>query len=240
MAVAGEHGFGGQVASGERQIELNGHNSSTQPGRVAIFSESAIGYVHNPEALYARAIAWGFHQQGRHVRMLEERRNAALRRTLESVGSAASRHAFEAFPGILIHSFEPRSGASLMEWVSRELSLVDLAIAIDGAGEELTRWIANLDHRTLTRIFVTYRPNELTGERAGQLELERFDAVFASSEPAAGIKWLAVGRSITEQDLRSVPPHYLPAADEESLEPPDKVARALEIGVRQSIEAGRE
>lgn len=195
--------------------------------------------MHNPEALYARAIAWGFHQQGRHVRMLEERRNAALRRTLESVGGAASRHAFEAFPGILMHSFEPRSGASLMEWVARELSLVDLAIAIDGAGEELTRWIANLDHSTLTRIFVTYRPNELSKERVGQLELARFDAVFAPSEPAARIEWRPVGRSIAQQDLRSVPHHYLPAVEEVELETPEKVARELEIGVRLGLEPER-
>jgi hypothetical protein len=195
---------------------------------VAIFSASAIGYVDNPEALYARAMAWGLHQRGHTVRMLEERRNPALRRTLESVGAGASRQAFESFPGILIHSFEPRRGPQLMEWVARELSLVDLAIAIDGLPVELTRWIANLDHARLARAFVTYRPDELTDERAVELELDRFDLVLASGSPQARLPWHALPQSIAPQDLEAIPHDYLPVPELPSRVAPEKLARELE------------
>ena len=187
-----------------------------------------MGYVGNPEALYARALAWGLHQRGHHVRMLEERRNPTLRRTLETVGSAASRLTYERFPGILIHAFERRSGAPLMEWLARELSLVDLAIAVDGVPVEVARWIANLDHRALRRVYVTYRPDELTLARVAEVELERYDGVFASGQPAAAIEWSAIRKAIAPQDQTSVPPEFLPDDTSEDLVSTDEVAQTLE------------
>ncbi len=195
---------------------------------MAIFSASAIGYVDNPEALYARAIGWGLHERGHHVRMLEERRNPMLRKTLETVGSDASRAVFEKFPGVLVHGFEPRRGAPLMEWLARELSLVDLAIVVDGLPTEVARWIANLDHRALHRAFVTYRPEELTDERAAEIELERFDTVFSTSAPAASTPWVEIQKSIAPQDYETISPQHLPDLADQKLATPDDVARLLE------------
>jgi hypothetical protein len=168
--------------------------------RVSIFTASAIGYVDNPEALYARGLAWGLAERGHTVRMLEERRNPALLRTLELAGPAASRHVFERFPAVLIHSFEPRRGGRLMEWVARELSLCDLALAVHGLPVELARWIANLDHANLTRAFVTYRPESLSVVEATELELERFDLLFAAGPPPSSLSWEPLWRGLAPQD----------------------------------------
>jgi len=160
--------------------------------------------------------------------MLEERRNATLRRTLETVGGAASRIVYEHFPGVLVHAFEPRSGAPLMEWLARELSLVDLAIAIDGLPTEVARWIANLDHRDLRRVFVTFRPDELTPGRAIESELERYDAVFASGQPGAELLWTPIRKTIVQQDLDLVAPAHLPVAPADGWATADESARLLE------------
>ncbi len=193
-----------------------------------IFSQSAIGYVGNQEALFARGLAWGLHQRGHIVRMLEERRNPALQRTLRAVGASASRQAFDDFPGIHIHSFEPRSGAALMEWIARELSQVDLAIVVDGLPNEVTRWVANLDHRLIVRVFVTFRPNDLNDERAQNLELPRYDLIFSSSQPEASIEWQAIQPTVAPPDFAAVPPQFLPDEDVSSIADPIEVAREIE------------
>lgn len=228
MAIPGEHGFGSEATAGACVIEPNGNPPGLEPGRIAIFTASAIGYVDNPEALYARALGWGLHRRGHRVRMLEERRNSMLRRTLEVVGAAASRAAYENFPGILIHAFEPRTGAALMEWIARELSLVDLAIVVDGVGTEIARWIANLDHERLVRAYATYRPDDLTAERAVELELERYDAVFASSAPVAPVEWTFLPRAIAPQDLEGVAAAYLPPDAADLTTAVDEAVRTLE------------
>jgi len=198
--------------------------------RVAIFSESAIGYVDNPEALYARGLAWGLAGRGHSVRMLEERRNPALRRTLERDGSAVSRHVYEAFPGVLMHSFEPRTGGRLMEWVARELSLVDLALAAHGLPVELGRWIANLDHANLTRVFVSYRPNELTPALIEELELARFDLLLAAGPQPGELEWSPIEPCVAPQDMESVAAEHIPR---NAGAKPEKVARYLEEAVQR-------
>lgn len=160
--------------------------------------------------------------------MLEERRNPALRRTLETVGAAASRQVFENFRDIMIHSFEPRTGPALMEWVIRELSSSDLVIAIDGMPVELTRWIANLDHAVLTRAFVTYRPETLTVERAAELEVERFDVVLASGPPAVELDWEQITPVLAPQDRAAIPSAHLPPGVPDSQESLDEVANRFE------------
>lgn len=180
-------------------------------------------------------MAWGLHERGYHVRMLEERRNPILRRTLEAVGSTVSRHVYETFPGVLIHSFEPRSGAQLMEWVARELSLVDLAIAVDGLPVELARWIANLDHPMLTRVFVTFRPEQLTTERIAELELDRYDRIFATAGPAAEIAWEHLKVAIAPQDLAFVGSEYLPDIPADLETTTENIARVLESALLLDI-----
>jgi len=165
--------------------------------------------------------------------MLEERRNPTLRKTLEVVGSEAHRAAHEGFHGILIHAFEKRTGASLMEWLARELSLVDLAIAVDGLPIEVGRWIANLDHRALQRVFISYRPERLTQAQISEMELDRYDQIFASSRPAADVSWQPIHKAIAPQDMQAVPPEYLPDDFDADAGTPEEAAKLLEAFVAQ-------
>ncbi len=154
--------------------------------KVTFFPATAIGYVAYPEALLVRGLASGIAAAGAEVRIVEERRNAAIEQTLKVHGSDAMRRTYESFPDLTIHSYTARAGAPLLEWVSREMALIDMAVAIDGLPDELCQWIANLSHPTLTRIFISYRPEQITAERAAELELDKFD-IIASPETIEGV-----------------------------------------------------
>lgn len=119
-----------------------------------------------------------------------------------------------------------------MEWLARELSLVDLAIVVDGAPVDVVRWIANLDHQELSRVFLTYQPETLTDHRATELEISRYDAVYSTSTPQAAIDWLPIGFSIAPQDSRSIPAEYLPVLQPDRVMSPDEAARSLESALR--------
>lgn len=204
--------------------------------RVTFFPESAIGYVDYPEALLTRGLAAGLTERGHDVRIVEQRKNPALTRTLTTAGSAASRHAYERFPGVLMHSYQPRSGAPLMEWISRELSLIDVAVAVHGVQEEVARWIANLSHPTLVRLYLTFDAELLDARLAESLELDKYDGVIAPVAPnGVEVDWYPVPATVHRADsdagLESVIPEELQTA----LVAPDAAALALERAVAQII-----
>jgi hypothetical protein len=134
------------------------------------------------------------------VRVVEERQNEALTRTLRATGSHAARHVYESFPLIQYTTFEPRSGAPLLEWVTRELSLIDVGVAVQGLQDELCRWIANVTRENLTRAYLAWHPEELTTERADYLELARYDRILATGQPSADIDWDSISPTIAAQD----------------------------------------
>ena len=117
--------------------------------------------------------------RGNEVRIVEERQNAAFARTLRAVGAVASRHFYDEFRTIQHHTYEPRSGASLLEWVTRELALIDVAVAVAGIESELCRWLANVSQEGLARAYLTFDPDSLTDDVVAALELERFDLILA-------------------------------------------------------------
>lgn len=138
--------------------------------------------------------------RGNSVRIVEQRRNHALARTLRQTGSGASRHFYEQFRDIQLVTYEPRSGAHLLEWVTRELALIDVAVAVGDIDDELCRWIANVTRERLTRVYLTWEPEELTAERVEQLELGLFDLILAPSAPSAPVAWLEVPRVVAPAD----------------------------------------
>ncbi len=161
---------------------------------------SVVGYVGYPEALFVRGLATGLVERGHRIRILEERQNEFLKRTLLDAGAEPSRHFHQQFPNLMYHTFEPRSGAPLLEWVLGELSMVDVAVAVDGIGNELCRWIANLTETRLIRAYMTFNPDELTSEKAGSLELEKYDLILAPSRPAAQLPWSEIPPALASQD----------------------------------------
>ena len=172
-----------------------------QPVKVTFFVNSIVGYVDNASALYTRALAHGLALRGNDVRVVEPRQNEQLARTLRAVGSSASRHVHEAFPLFQYTSFEPRSGARLLEWVTREVALIDVAVAVGGVDDELCRWLANVTRDELTRAYLAWEPADLTQERVSYLEIEKYDVILTLAAPSADVDWVAVQRSIALQDM---------------------------------------
>lgn len=184
--------------------------------RITFFPGSVVGYVRYPEALFTRGLAGGLVERGHEVRIVEERQNEFLKRTLLEAGAEPSRHFHQQFPKLRYHTFEPRTGAPLLEWVLSELSLVDVAVAVDGIGSELCRWIANLTDTSLIRAYMTFNPHGLTDTVAGALELEKFDVIFAPTRPAAQLPWSELQPSLASPDDRetfraNVPEQLQPA-----------------------------
>jgi len=168
--------------------------------RITFFVNSIVGYVDNPSALYTRAFATSLATLGNNIRVVEERQNEMLTRTLRTTGSQASRHVYERFPLLQHSTYDPRTGAPLLEWLSREVSLIDIAIAVQGVNTELTRWIANISREGLTRAFLVWEPEALDESDIVALELEKFDIILAPT-PIARLPSLAVQPSLAEQDL---------------------------------------
>lgn len=168
--------------------------------RITFFVNSIVGYVDNPSALYTRAFANSLATLGNNIRVVEERQNEMLTRTLRTTGSRASRHVYERFPLLQHSTYDPRTGAPLLEWLSREVSLIDIAIAVQGVNTELTRWIANISREGLTRAFLVWEPEALDESDIVALELEKFDIILAPT-PIARLPSLAVQPSLAEQDL---------------------------------------
>ena len=168
--------------------------------RITFFVNSIVGYVDNPSALYTRAFANSLATLGNDIRVVEERQNEMLTRTLRTTGSRASRHVYERFPLLQHSTYDPRTGAPLLEWLSREVSLIDIAIAVQGVNTELTRWIANISREGLTRAFLVWEPEALDESDIVALELEKFDIILAPT-PIARLPSLAVQPSLAEQDL---------------------------------------
>ena len=80
------------------------------------------------------------------------------------------------------------------------MSLIDIAIAVQGVNTELTRWIANISREGLTRAFLVWEPEALDESDIVALELEKFDIILAPT-PIARLPSLAVQPSLAEQDL---------------------------------------
>ena len=157
--------------------------------------------MDNPSALYTRALAAALADLGHDVRVAEARQNHPFTRTLRAEGSSTARQFYRDFRAFQHHTFEPRAGAPLLEWVSRELALIDIAVAVHGLDAELCRWLANVMRDGLRRAFLTFEPARLTASVAEQLDVARFDALLAPAAPAAALPWSLVPRSIAKEDL---------------------------------------
>lgn len=204
--------------------------------RVTFFPLSAIGYIDYPEALLTRGLAAGLAARGHDIRIVEQRRNPAVTRTLSAAGSGASRHAFDRFPNLLMHSYQPRSGAALMEWLSRELSLVDVAVAVHGVQEEVGRWIANLTHPRLVRFYLAFETAAVDESLSRQLELDRYDGLLTPEQPAISIAdWSPVPPALHDVDMEAGLDRELPEHVRKVLVSPDEAALALERAAARTI-----
>ena len=205
----------------------SGAEAATERLRITFFCGSVIGYRGDPAALPTRALADALGRRGHIVRLTEERMNAAFTQTLREVGGNAVRTIHDTFPHMQIHAWEARQGARLLEWLTRELALVDVAVVVDGAGDLLTEWVAMIERRRLVRVYLHWGNQPISAERAAALHLDQFDLVLSA---AAG----ALPYSLAPQDLAAG--IAMPGIDVGSLADSGAVAQAFE----RMIEAQRQ
>lgn len=188
------------LATSER-LQVSGHDRErSHQLKITFFVNSIIGYVNNPAALYTRALANSLTILGNDIRVVEPRQSEPLARTLRTVGAGASRHMYERFPLVQYSTYEPRSGAQLLEWMTREFALIDLAVVVQGADEELTRWAANITREGLSRAFLAWQPEGLTPTMVSDLEIAKFDFICGPA-PVADLPWVEVQPTLAEQDV---------------------------------------
>lgn len=180
--------------------------ATDHPGRalkITFFPGTVVGYAGDPAALLTRGLALALARQGHIVRVVEARQNHAFARTLREEGSGAARQFFNDFSVIQHHTFEPRSGAQLLEWVTREVALIDIAVAVGGIDEEECRWLANVTRAGLRRVYLTFTPHALSVESATRLELERFDRIIAPGRPPVELPWGRTPATLAPADERA-------------------------------------
>ena len=168
---------------------------------VTFFPASIVGYVGYPAALLTRGLGSGLVARGHDVGSVEPRLNEAVTRTLRAVGAEAMRHFHAAFPAIHYRTFQARSGAPLLEWTSREVALIDVAVAVAGLDDELCRWLANISGVGLCRLYLTDEPERLTQVVADRLELAKFDRIIAPRPPAANLPWSRIPPALARADI---------------------------------------
>lgn|GEM_PF-4755129 len=205
--------------------------------KITFFVESVVGFVENPTAITTRGLAHGLSLRGNEVRVVEERQNTAVSRTLRVARSVASRHFYDTFRTIQHHTFEPRSGAALLEWLTRELALIDVAVAVAGVNDELCRWLANVSQPGLTRAYLTFDPESLTDEVVSSLELGLFDHVLAPSAPAADIAWRPIVPTVAADDRIALVEEHVSLDDITA--DPIEAAEVFEAAIARSASISR-
>ena len=205
--------------------------------KITFFVESVVGFVENPAAIMTRGLAHGLSLRGNEVRIVEERQNAAFSRTLRVARAEASRHFYDHFRTIQHHTFEPRSGAALLEWLTRELALIDVAVAVAGVNDELCRWLANISQPGLTRAYLTFEPETLTDDVIASLELGMFDLILAPRAPAADIPWRQISATVAGHDRISLIEDHVALEDVET--DPIGAAEFFEAAIVRSPSAAR-
>lgn len=113
-------------------------------GHWAIFAESIVSSVGNPDALLLRVLGRTLVQAGHEVTFYEPRRNPALLRLLRRDGARGLDAFRRAHPDLPYRTMDERAGADLVEWLTRTLATADVALVQSGAPATLTTWIGRL------------------------------------------------------------------------------------------------
>lgn len=180
---------------------------------------SVVGYVGNPAALPTRALAHGLALRGNDVRVVEERQNHAFVRTLREHGSEPSRHFHEHFAALQHTTWETRTGAPLLEWVTREVALIDVAVVVAGVNDEVCQWIANITRAGLTRVYVDWEPQLLSDANAARLQLANFELILSPAQPEAHVQWMPIALSLAGADADAGLADHVPASRDPLVKP---------------------
>ncbi len=126
--------------------------------RWVVFVRSLVAVDEHPPAQTFRFLGRFLAQRQQELVFLEERGNPLTVRALRRRGAAALRELATHWPELRYHTFEPRHGADLVEWLGRTLATADLALVELGVSEELTYWVGQLTRPHLQTFLVDLSP----------------------------------------------------------------------------------
>lgn len=138
--------------------------------RWAIFTKSVVSAVNNPEALLWRSLATRLRHAGHQAIFYEPRGNESVRLLLRRDGSQGLKDFRTRFPDVEYRTFESRRGADLVEWMTRMLATVDVAMIPANADSDLVRWLGQLTRHHLQTFLLDsgwHGTASRTGEHAG-------------------------------------------------------------------------
>lgn len=154
--------------------------------RWAVFTRSTVSSLDNPDAYLARALARQLRRLGHEAYFYEERGNPALLALLRS-GGVRALDAFRAeHPEVAYRTYEPRSGADLVEWLTRTLATVDIALVLAGTPAPVARWVGRLTRAHLrTYLIDTGWGTPPSPEYLAEIEPAGYALVIVASESLA-------------------------------------------------------
>ncbi|HEU5424477.1 MAG TPA: hypothetical protein VFU72_13105 [Nitrolancea sp.] len=190
--------------------------------RWAIFPASVVSAVDNPDAYLLRALGQVLAERGDQATFFEERANPAVRALLRRSGGQALADFRARHPEIDYRTTDPRTGADLVEWLTRTLGTYDIALALAAAPAELVGWLGRLS-RTHLRTYLLDTGYEPALDEAAieAREPGNFTGIFAGSDTIAA----RYGRFIALARIHHLGP--LPEPDDQALDRLRAVAARL-------------
>ena len=162
--------------------------------RWAIFTNSVVSDVDNPDAHLWRALGRLLRRHGHVATFFEPRGNDAVRALLRRSGSQALSEFRDRHPDIEYRTLEPRRGADLVDWMSRTLATADVALISASASDDLIGWLGKFTRPHLQTFVVDTGWN---GSPANRSELGERIADFSA---------IALGHQQLEDTYRQTAP----------------------------------
>ena len=152
--------------------------------RVAIFSASVISPIDNPDAYVGRALGRALVASGHDVTLFEERANPALRALLRRAGAGGIADFRQRYPELTYRTIDtPRSVAALVEWLTRTLATIDIAVVQRDTPAQLAAWVGRLTRGHLqTYLLDSGLGVPLIPEALAEREPAAFSGIFVGKE----------------------------------------------------------
>lgn len=151
----------------------------SQHPRWAIFNQSIISDLGNPDAYLLRALGTHLAARGHEAIFFEERGNPALRSLLKISGARAIDDFRSEHPEIEYRTIDPRPSSLLAEWLIQALATFDLVLVQRDAPLDLVYWLGKFTRRHLqTYLLDTGFGNPPTELQLTQIEPQNFSGVI--------------------------------------------------------------
>ncbi len=154
--------------------------------RWAIFTNSVVSAMENPDAHLWRTLGRLLRQSEHEAIFFEPRGNDAVRALLQHSGSGALSDFRGRHPDIEYRTLEARRGADLVEWMTRTLATADVALITANASDDLVGWLGKLTRPHLQTFLVDTGWNGTVNARPDRGEhFSEFSAIVLGNDALA-------------------------------------------------------